>query len=335
MKRVARFSLIFALLCGGADRAQAETIKLATIAPKGSPYHDILREMGEAWRRIGAGAIELRIYAGGAAGDESDIIRKMRVGQFQAVAVSGGGLADILPELRALQMPMLFASDAERDYVFDRIHPQLAELAERRGFKILAWAPTGWLYFFTQKPVVSPDDLRPLGIFAWAGNSGYIEGWKAAGFRPVPLPVTEILTSLQTGLVNAVAVPPIVALSFQWFGLANHMSDLKWAPLDGAIVMPLAAWKALPPELRPKLLEAAEESGAKLARSIQALSDEAVAVMQRHGLVVHRVPPDMVPEWEKRARAGYPYIVGDLVPAEMTAEVERLRDEYRAAHPQH
>jgi TRAP-type C4-dicarboxylate transport system substrate-binding protein len=314
--------------------ALAETIKLATIAPKNSPYYDILREMGEAWRASSAGVVELRIYAGGAAGDECDIIRKMRVGQFQAVAVSGGGLADILPELRALQMPLMFASDGERDYVFDRIHPKLAALAERRGFKVLAWAPTGWLYFFTQKPVVAPDDLRPLGIFAWAGNSGYIEAWKAAGFRPVPLPVTEILTSLETGLVNAVSVPPIMALSFQWFGLANHMSDLKWAPLDGAIVMPLPTWTAFPPELQPKLLAAAQGSGARLARSVQALSDEAVAVMQKHGLVVHHVPPEVVPEWEESVRAGYPYIVGNLVPADMVAEVERLRDEYRAAHPQ-
>src|SRR5262249_52926322 len=254
MKHLAELAIVATLVAGSTDAALAQTIKLATIAPKDSPYYDVLREMGEAWRTMSAGAIELRIYAGGAVGDESDIIRKMRVGQFQAVAVSGGGLADILPELRSLQMPMMFASDGERDYVFDRIHPRLAELAEQRGFKILAWAPTGWLYFFTQKPVIRPDDLRPLGIFAWAGNSGYVEAWKAAGFRPVPLPVTELPTSLQTGLVNAVAAPPIMALSFQWFGLANHMSDFKWAPLDGAIVMPLATWKAFPQGLRPGLL---------------------------------------------------------------------------------
>src|SRR5262245_10718656 len=334
MKLLTRLSLIVPLLCAGAHGAVAETIKLATIAPKDSPYYDILREMGESWRTLSGGAVELRIYAGGAAGDESDIIRKMRVGQFQAVAVSGGGLADILPELRALQMPMMFRSDSERDYVFDRIHPKLAALAERRGFKILAWAPTGWLYFFTQKPVVSPDDLRPLGIFAWAGNSGYIEAWKAAGFRPVPLPVNEILTSLETGLVNAVSAPPIIALSFQWFGLANHMSDLKWAPLDGAIVMPLATWNALPRDLQPRLFEASRESGAKLATSIQALSNKAVAVMQEHGLVVHHVPAAVLPQWELRVRAGYPYILGNMVPPEMVAEVQRLRDEYRVAHPQ-
>jgi len=315
------------------DTALGKTIKLATIIPKDSPYYDILHDMGETWRLASGGTIELRIYAGGAAGDESDLIRKMRVGQFQAVAISGGGLPDILPELRALQMPMMFASDEERDYVADRLHPKLEALAEQRGFKILAWAPAGWIYFFTQSPVVEPDDLRPLGIFAWAGNSGYIEAWKAAGFRPIPLPVNEILTSLETGLVNAVSVPPIAALSFQWFGLAKHMTDLKWASLDGAIVMPLDAWNGLPESLRPPLLEASRAAGRKLEKSIQELSNAAVAAMEKHGLVVHHVPEPVLAEWERRARIGYPYIIGGLVPADTLAEVQSLRDEYRVAHP--
>jgi TRAP-type C4-dicarboxylate transport system substrate-binding protein len=332
MRHFIRLVLI-ALLCGCGNTAFGKTIKLATIVPKDSPYYDILRDMGDAWRQASGGAIELRIYAGSAAGDESDLIRKMRVGQFQAVAVSGGGLPDILPELRALQMPMMFATDEERDYVSARLHPKLEALAEQRGFKVLAWAPAGWIYFFTQSPVIEPDDLRPLGIFAWAGNSGYIEAWKAAGFRPIPLPVNEILTSLQTGLVNAVSVPPIAALSFQWFGLAKHMSDLKWASLDGAIVMPLATWDELPESLRPQLLKASRDAGKKLETSIRELSNAAVAAMERHGLVVHHVPEPVVAEWERRARIGYPYIIGGLVPADTLEEVERLRDEYRVAHP--
>src|SRR5262249_42772123 len=80
--------------------SHAETIKLATLAPKDSPYYDILRDMGEAWREASGGRIELRIYPDGVAGDESDVVRKMRVGQLQASAMSGGGLTDIVPEYR-------------------------------------------------------------------------------------------------------------------------------------------------------------------------------------------------------------------------------------------
>lgn len=313
-----------------AGSASAETIKLATIAPKDSPYYDILVDMGEAWREASGGAIELRIYAGGMVGDESDIVRKMRAGQFQAAAISGGGLPDILPELRALQMPMMFASDAERDYVADRIHPVLERLAEGRGIKVLGWTSTGWLYFFTQSPVVSPEDLEGQKVFAWGTGSSYIDAWKAAGFQPVGLPVTEVLTGLQTGLINAIAVPPLGALSFQWFGLAPHMTEMRWASLDGALVMPLSDWQRIPPGLRPKLQAAAREAAGRLHNSIEELSDGAVAVMREHGLAVHVVPPEIQDAWEARARAGYPFLAGRLVPREFLDEVERYRDEYRA-----
>jgi TRAP-type C4-dicarboxylate transport system substrate-binding protein len=288
--------------------------------------------MGEAWKLVSGGGIELRIYAGGAVGDESDIVRKMRVGQFQAAAISGGGLPDIVPELRAMQLPMMFASNAERDYVAAHLHPEFERLAERNNMMILAWIDTGWLYFFTQSPVVTPDDLRPLAVYAWAGASGYVEAWKKAGFRPISLPIHELLPGLQTKLVNAVAAPPIAALSFQWFGLAPHMTDVKWAPLEGAIIMPLKVWERLPDELKPALLEAAQVAGDRLNKGILELSDRAIEVMKKHGLVVHPVPPEVARQWEVAARAGYPSIIGSIVPADMAAEVERLRDEYRTAH---
>jgi TRAP-type C4-dicarboxylate transport system substrate-binding protein len=327
-----RLVLSLAFLLALHAGVRGDTFKLATIAPKDSPYYDILHDMVDAWRAASEDRIDIKIYAGNAVGDEADIVRKMRVGQFQIAAISGGGLPDILPELRALQMPMMFASDEERDYVFDRIHPSLEALALQRGFKVLAWSPAGWLYFFTQRPVVTPDDLRPLGIFAWAGKSGYIEAWKAAGFRPVALPVNEILTSLETGFLNAVAVPPIAALSFQWFGLANHMTNLKWAPLDGAIIMPLKDWQRIPAALQPQLLASAQAAGARLDRSIARLNDTAIEVMKRHNLIVHDVSPALREEWERRARLGYPRLIGDTVPEALYRQVEQLRDEYRATH---
>jgi TRAP-type transport system periplasmic protein len=313
--------------------ATADTIKLATIAPQDSPYYDILREMGDVWETASHKRIKLRIYASGVAGDESDVVRKMRAGQIHAAAMSGGGLNDIAPELRALQMPMMFRNDSEREYVVSRLHPQIETIIESRGFKVLSWAGAGWLYFYTQKPVISPDDLRPLAIYAWAGNSSYIEAWKAAGFRPIGLPSTEITTGLQSGLINAVSAPPLVALSFQWFGLASHMTNLKWAPLEGAIIMSRDTWDAIPPDVRPIIEDAAKQACAKLAQNLQLLSDQAVEVMTRHGLTVHPVPEAQVKEWEKAARAGYPLIAHESIQRALVAEAERLRDEFRATHP--
>jgi len=329
MMTVVRSMLVAAAI---ATPASAETLKLATIAPKDSAYYDILRDMGEAWREASSGAIRLRIYTSGV-GDESDIVRSMNLGQFHVVAISGGGLPDFVPELRALQIPMMLGSDDERDYVGERLHPKLEALAEERGYKILGWVPTGWLYFFTNRPVVTPEDLRKLKIFAWAGNSGYIEAWKASGFQPVPLPVTEVLTALQTGLIDAVAVPPLGALSFQWFGSAKHMTDVKWVSLEGAIVMPMKVWQGLPASLRPAMREAAQAAVVRLKASLEQWSEEAVEAMRNHGLVVHTVPPEVVHDWERSARKGYPLLFDSIVAPEWAAEVERLRDEYRTLQP--
>ncbi len=310
--------------------AAAQTIKLATLAPEGSPWHQVIRDLAESWREISSGRVTLRIYAGGVAGDEPDVVRKMRVGQLQAAALTGAGLTKIAPEVQALQMPMLLRSDAELDYVRARIGPKLEANLEAKGFKVLTWGDAGWVRFFTRQPVVSPEDLRPLPVFVWAGDTAVVDAWKDDGYRPIPLAATDIYTALQSGMIKAVPTTPIAALSFQWFALAPHMTELKWAPLVGALVITTRSWRALPDDLKPRLLDAAREAGVRLQERIRPLDDEAIRVMTEHGLTVHAVPPQAVAKWERSARGGYSKIVGRIVPAEIVTEVERLRDEYRA-----
>lgn len=312
--------------------ASAQTIKLGTLAPEGSPWHGIIRDMTEAWKQATRGKIQARIYPGGVAGDDPDMVRKMRVGQLHAAALSGAGLYDIAPEIQALQMPMMLASYEELDYVRERLAPKLEGILEARGFKVLNWGDAGWVYFFTQKPVVRPEDLKPLRLFVWSGDTAYVEAWKDAGFRPVPLAATDIHTALQSGLITALPATPLAALSFQWFGSAKHMTHLRWAPLVGATVISVRKWQEVPDDMKPLLLESAREAGARVRRETRQLGDDAVEIMKRHGLTVHTVPPEAVAQWERSARDGYAKIVGKAVPADMVAEVERLRDEYRARH---
>jgi len=324
--------LVAAVIVHGASTAAvARTLKLGTLAPEGSIWYETIRDMAEAWKAAPGADIEVRIYPGGVAGDEADMIRKMRIGQLHAAALTGAGLAKIAPEIQALQMPMMFRSDAELDYVRQRVGPRLEAILEAKGFKLLTWGDAGWVHVFAQRPVVYPDDLKPLKLFTWAGDTATLEAWQKAGFRPVPLAATDIHTALQSGLINAFTTTPIAALSFQWFGLAKHMTDLKWAPLIGAIVISTRTWRALPDEAKPHLLGAARAAGARLKQAVPKLGAEAVEVMKKHGLVVHQVPDDAAAAWERGARAGYASLVDVVVPAEMVAEVERLRDAYRAS----
>lgn len=325
---IARAALAAALLF--APNAQGQVLKLATLAPEGSPWHDVILDIGESWKTASGGRVTLHVYAGGVAGDEPDMIRKMRIGQLQAAALSGAGLAQITPEIQALQMPMMLASYEELDYVRDRLAPKLETITEAHGFKILNWADAGWVHFFTQRPAIRPAEMKPLKIFTWEGDPTYAEVMKRMGFQPVPMAATDMYTGLQSGLINAFPTTPIAALSFQWFGLAKHMSDVKWAPLVGAMVVSATAWRTLPDELKPRLVQAAQDAAVRARSKIRPLEDDAIAAMKTHGLLVDPVPPDALKEWEAIGRQSYPYLVGKVVPAAMVAEVERLRDEYRA-----
>lgn len=317
------------ILTAGAPTS-AQTIKLGTLAPKGTPWYETIRDVADAWKKISGGRVEIRIYPGGVAGDDSDMVRKMRVGQLDAAALTAAGLADITPDIRALQMPMMLRSDEELEYVRRHIGRKIEARLAARGFMLLTWADAGWLHFFTQSPVVRPEDLIPLKIFAWSADTGYIDAWKDAGYKPVPLAATEIHIALQTGMINAVPAPPVAALSYQWFGQAKHMTDLKWVPLVGALVISTRAWRAIPDDVKPRFRRVAADAGALLQRSVPELEKEAIKVMRRYGLKVHPVPRDEILRWERRARAGYASIVGSMVSAELVAEVERLRNEYRA-----
>lgn len=310
----------------------AEMIKLGTVAPQNSPWFEIIRDMGVDWRNASGGKIELRIYPGGVVGDEIDIVRKMRVGQLHAASISIAGLSDIVPEFRALYVPLLIESVDELDFVLEALRPRLEAALERKGFKVLHWGDAGWLHFFSQKPVLMPNDLRSQRLFWWEAGSAYIEALKDAGMQPVPLPVTEMHTALQSGLINAFAAPAIAALSFQWFALAPHMSDMKWAPLLGATVISLEKWRRLPEVVKPAMLELAHKAGARLRTTVRPLADQAVDVMRKHGLTVHHVPPETLEIWRREVRAAYPKIIGPTVPKAMVDEVERARAQFRARH---
>jgi len=160
-----------------------------------------------------------------------------------------------------------------------------------------------------------------------------VEIWKSGGFNPVPLETANIVPMLDTGLINVVPMPPIVALTGQVYTRASHMLDLNWAPLIGAMVMRKAAWDQLPENTRAAMLAAAEEAGNENKQLGRAESEKSVKVMEEKGLVVHPVTPQIEKEWRSAAEKFYPQIKGKIVPADIFDEVQRLLKDYRAAKP--
>jgi TRAP-type C4-dicarboxylate transport system substrate-binding protein len=306
-------------------------VKMATLVPEGSSWYRVLQEMGEEWRKASGGAVTLRIYPGGVAGDEDAMIRKMRVGQIQAAAITGLGLAYLEKSFYALHIPMMYASDEEFDFVRDRYAPVLERKLEEKGFVVLNWGDAGWVHFFSKHPVTTPAEAKALKFFIWDSDTTLIQLYKETGFHPVPLATSDLLPGLQTGMVTGFGSTPLVSLAFQWFGLAPHMADLRYAPLTGATVIDKRAWQKIPEDLRPKLLEASRRAGLRLRAEIRRLNEEALGVMVKNGLKVHKVPPEVQAQWRKMVEDVYPVVRGKIMPAEAFDAVKGYRDEYRAA----
>lgn len=312
----------------------ALTIKLGSIAPSGSPWDKSLRSLAAQWTQASGGSVVLKIYPGGIAGDEADMLRKIKIGQLDAAGLSGMGLNIIDNSILAIHLPLLIRTDDELDYILDKLKPELEKRLEEKGFKVIVWSKVGWAHFFSKRPIVVPDDLKKHKQFVYAGDADGIQAWKEGGFNPVPLSMTDLLPSLQSGMVEAYTATPLSAASYQWFALAPNMCGLKWAPLVGGIVVATRTWNKIPEALRPSLMEIAKSVGVSMQTEINAADADAVKVMQQHGLVVNAVSPEQVTLWKNAAEPGFADLAGKSFEKSIYETIVKLLAEYRTAHAQ-
>ncbi len=325
---------IFVVLLLAAATLPAQTvIRLGTLVPKNSRWHEILLNMGEEWKKASGGKIELRIYPGGEQGDEPEMVQKVRIKKLQAVAISGAGLSGIDGAVSALQIPMMLDSWEELDYVRDHISERLEKGLAQRGFIVLNWGDAGSVHFFTKRPVSHPDEIRKLRLCVLQGDNTTFELYKANGFNPVALAATDILTGLQTGLIEAFQSPPLIALSNQWFGGAKNMLDISFAQLVGATLMDKSVWDKIPAPVQKDILASSRKAGVALREEIRKAEAGAVPIMQQFGLNVVHADPKTIAEWRQLTESIWPKFRGALVPPDLFDEVKRLRDDYRKTHP--
>lgn len=327
--------LVLALASAGPAAAQNVLVKMATLVPQGSAWHTTLLEMVQAWQTASGGKVTLRLYPGGVAGDDGDVVRKMRLGTLDAGLLTAAGLADMDRSVFALGVPMAYASYEEFDATLEKMTPLLEKAYADKGFIILNWADAGWIHFLSKSPVKTPDDLKALKLFTWSGDNAAVEIWKASGFTPVPLPATEISTALQTGLVSALPTTPQAAVLLQWYTHAPYMIDLKWAVLLGGTVITKAAWERIPADVRPALLEATRAAGRKLREQTRGGAARDVEAMAKRGLTVYHVDAATEALWRKTAEAAYPRVREVFVPAAAFDQALAYRDEYRKGKDGH
>jgi TRAP-type transport system periplasmic protein len=306
-------------------------IRLGTLALRNSSFHNILIEMGQKWRDASGGAVKLTIFPGGIQGGEETMVQTMRAGGLTAGLFTVVGLSKIDESVGGLSfLPLTFRSWDEYDYALERLSPRLEKALLAKGFVVLFWGDAGWVRFFSKTPAMRPDDFKQFKLFTWAGNASQVDLMKSLGYHPVPTETNDILSGLRRDMINAVPVPPNQALLGQFYTAAKHMLDLKWSALSGAAIVRKDVWDKIPADIQKQLRSAAAAAGEKIRASDRKEDDQSIAAMQKKGLTVHTITPQIEEEWQQLTKTLYPQIRGKEVPTDIFDEVQRLVAEYRA-----
>ncbi len=307
-----------------------QNVKVATIAPKGSIYHRVLQEMGEAYRKASGPAARFTIYPDSIQGTEADTVRRMRIGQLDASMLTVVGLTEVDPSVAALQyMPMMFRSWDELDYVREKLRPELEGKLAAKGFVVLIWGEGGWVQFFTKEAIVHPDEFRRAKIFAWSGDLIQPSIMKSLGYHPVSIPIGDILPGLETGMLDTVPVAPLWALVGQFDRVTRYMLRVNWVPIVGATVMRQQTLEAMKPEAREALIAASRRATDELRAHRSVQDEESIRAMQARGLTVRDMTPELEQSWRAVAERSWPQVRGTMVPGETFDKVRSLLAEYR------
>jgi TRAP-type transport system periplasmic protein len=251
MTRLPRALTLLALLAAMLPvSARAEMLKIATVVPEGSTWMTAMRAAAREIEQATERRVTLKFYPGGVMGDGHAVLRKMRIGQLHGGAFTVGSLGEVVPDAELYGLPFLFRSYAEVDYVRARMDEQLRVHFERAGLVALTISEGGFAHLMSRRPVRALDDLRNTKVWAPEEDPMSRVAWEVAGVAPVPLPLADVFTGLQTGLVDAVASPPVGAIAFQWHTSLQYMTDVPLSYVMGVVALDLRAWKRIEPRDR-------------------------------------------------------------------------------------
>lgn len=328
------------IFCTDSSAAEQEgiTIKMATLAPKGSNLVNIYEKLAEDITTKTGGEVGFKIYWGGVQGDEKDMIRKIKLGQLHGGAFSGAGLGDIVPEVRVTEIPYVFRNHREVAYVRKGLQDTMEKLFEEKGFIVLGWGDIGFLYTFSKVPLTSLEVARQQKWWTLEGEPIGREMYKALGISPISLSVTDVATSLSTNLIDCAGATPYMAVAFQWYTRFKYINEFPASSLLGAMVISKKIWDRISPESRQIMIRLARESQEKIAEAARKEDEKCLRILLDAGIQVYRLGENIDEEEVlfifDAAEKTRNNLVGELYSQELLDRTLSLLEEYRRKHPE-
>jgi TRAP-type C4-dicarboxylate transport system substrate-binding protein len=323
---------LITLLAWRPAHAEVQEFRIATLAPSGSPWMETLERAAAEISERTEKRVKVTYYMGGQQGDEKDYIRKIKIGQLDGAAVTAAGLAQIEPSILVLNLPMLFETQDEVDYVATKMWPYFQKKFEAKGFRLAERGEVGWIYFFSKTKVTSLAELQKLKLPTLGGDDlggKLVDKLKLNG---VPLGIPEIDAALTSGKIDACFSSPLGAIALQWYTKVKYMGHKPMLFAIGATVLSLDAQKRISAEDQKTIEAIAKQSQKKARKTIRKANDDAMKTLLRKGITMVEVPQKMVDEMTDIAKTVQADLVGKVYSKEELDMVIKYRDEYRAKH---
>ena len=331
MKRL-RHLVGLLLLASLAVYAQQYTIKFATIAPEGSTWMNVMREYDAAIRKESGGRMGFKIYSAGVQGDEKSVLRKIRVGQLHSGGFTGVGMGEIAPKVRILDSPFLVRNEDEVEMLYKEYSKDFEQAFEDGGYVLLGWAEVGFVHVFTSTPIRKTEDLKGLKMWTWEGDPIAETAFRTLGINPIPLSFIDVMTSLQTGLIDAFYTTPYAAIALQWYARVKYMVDVPLADAAGSVLISKKYYDQIPSDLQEILVRNGRISLAKLTQLSRKDNIDSITELKKRGITILTANQkdllDYVDVGSRSRRA----LVGKLFSEDFLNRVEKSVADYRKAH---
>lgn len=309
----------------------AVTLRIATQAPAGTVWMDALNDIQKEVDRGTRGRVAFQFFPGGTQGDEKSVIERMQVGLLHGGLFTGIGLGEILPKIRILEMPFLYRNKAEIDAVKVALEDELKADFEQRGMVFLGWAEVGWAYIFSKVEARTLAELRQRKIWMWQGDPLAEQVFQTFGLAGTPLPLTDVLTSLETGMIDSVYNSPYGLVGLQWHRNVRYMSRMTVGHGTGALLVSKTEWEKIPPAVRGNIAQAARRRLDALLGQVERKNEETITELQQSGMTIVPIPEDEMPQYIQLGEQVADQMVGRLYDKALLERVRGILREHRAA----
>jgi TRAP-type transport system periplasmic protein len=318
------------LLFNGSALAQTRTFKIATLAPDGTSWANGLRTFAATVAQGLEGQVKIRLVAGGIAGNEQEMIEKVRQGRLSGAALTSLGLGIESGAVHVLELPLLVHSYDELDYLREQLDSELRKGFEDKGLVILAWADLGPVHLFSTRPLRTHRDMTKAKAWVLPGDKMVPTFLEELGVTGVPLAIGDVNAALQKGTINVAYGSPLTTLALGWHAHLRYMVDKPFTFGVAATVLSKREFDALTPDQQMFLLVEAKVYQREMIKTIREDNARAMENLIRSGMQVVRPSPELESEFADVAKSFLSQLEPTLFSPRLRKKAEAILVDYRS-----